>query len=106
MVKRQTAGPEVYGLETYLRCVKSFSNKFYSQKYWLYPGSSVVTPSWHDWKIVDWDFKPPHTQHDLKITDRDIYPWHKQTKPVLLKFIYLLILKIDCYKFMEQISKY
>ena len=28
MVKRQTPGPEVYGLETYLRCVKSFSNQF------------------------------------------------------------------------------
>ena len=69
--------------------LSALATKIYSRKYWLYQGSSGVTPSWHDWKIVYWDFKPPHTRHDLKITDRDFYPWHKQTNKTSFIEIYL-----------------
>ena len=45
-----------------------WARHFTPRKYWLIT-QEAVAPSRHDWKIVDWDFKPQH----------------KQTKPVRQK---------------------
>ena len=38
-----------------------WARHFTPRKYWLIT-QEAVAPSWHDWKIVDWDVKPQHKQ--------------------------------------------
>ena len=38
-----------------------WARHFTPRKYWLIT-QEAMAPSWHDWKIVDWDVKPQHKQ--------------------------------------------
>ena len=55
------SGARGRGFETYRRRAVSLSKTFTPRKYWLIT-QEAVAPSRHDWKIVDWDFKPQHKQ--------------------------------------------
>ena len=41
-----------------------WARHFTPRKYWLIT-QEAVAPSRHDWKIVDWDFKPQHKQTNI-----------------------------------------
>ena len=61
VVECRTPEREVGGSKpTALLC--PWARHFTPWKYWLIT-QEAMAPSWHDWKIVDWDVKPQHKQN-------------------------------------------
>ena len=59
------SGARGRGFETY-RLLCPVARHFTPRKYWLIT-QEAVAPSWHDWKIVNWDVKPQHKQTKVAI---------------------------------------
>ena len=61
VVECRTPEREVGGSKPTAAVLCPWARHFTPRKYWLIT-QEAVTPSRHDWKIVDWDVKPEHKQ--------------------------------------------
>ena len=61
VVECRTREREVGGSRPTAAVLCPWARHFTPRKYWLIT-QEMVAPSWHDWKIVDWDVKPQHKQ--------------------------------------------
>ena len=61
VVECWTPEREVGGSKPTAAVLCPWARHFTPRKYWLIT-QEAVAPSWHDWKIVDWDVKPQHKQ--------------------------------------------
>ena len=61
VVECRTPEREVGGSKPTAAVLCPWARHFTPRKYWLIT-QEAVTPSGHDWKIVDWDVKPQHKQ--------------------------------------------
>ena len=66
MVECRTPEWEVRGSKPTAAVLCPWARHFTPRKYWLIT-QEAMAPSWHDWKIVDWDVKPQHNQPTLEI---------------------------------------
>ena len=57
----RTPEREVRGSRPTAAVLCPWARHFTPRKYWLIT-QEAMAPSWHDWKIVDWDVKPQHNQ--------------------------------------------
>ena len=63
VVECRTPEREVGGSKPTAAVLCPWARHFTPRKYWLITCTQeVVTPSRHDWKIVDWDVKPQYNQ--------------------------------------------
>ena len=60
VVEWRTLEREVGGSKPTGAVLCPWARHFTPRKYWLIT-QEAVAPSWHDWKIVDWDVKPQQT---------------------------------------------
>ena len=63
VVECRTPEREVGGSIPTAAVLCPWARHFTPRKYWLIT-QEAVTPSRHDWKIVDWDVKPQHKQRN------------------------------------------
>ena len=61
VVECRTPEREVGGSKPTSTVLCPWARHFTPRKYWLIT-QEAVAPSRHDWKFVDWDFKPQHKQ--------------------------------------------
>ena len=61
VVECRTPEREVRGSRPTAAVLCPWARHFTPRKYWLIT-QEAMAPSRHDWKIVDWDFKPQHNQ--------------------------------------------
>ena len=61
VVECRTPEREVRGSKPTTAVLCPWARHFTPRKYWLIT-QEAMTPSRHDWKIVDWDVKPQHNQ--------------------------------------------
>ena len=61
VVECRTPEREVRGSRPTSAVLCPWARHFTPRKYWLIT-QEAMAPSWHDWKIVDWDVKPQHNQ--------------------------------------------
>ena len=61
VVECRTPEQEVGGSKPTAAVLCPWARHFTPRKYWLIT-QEAMAPSWHDWKIVDWDVKPQHKQ--------------------------------------------
>ena len=54
-----------------------------------------MAPSWHDWKIVDWDVKPQHNQQ---------LDWAESQADLSLLGSQVILLVLSYYSFIEMFS--
>ena len=50
----------------------------------------AMAPSWHDWKIVDWDVKPQHNQPtilDKRLAQPRLICWFQNLSQRLFKYL-------------------
>ena len=64
VVECRTPEREVRGSRPTAAVLCPWARHFTPRKYWLIT-QEAMAPSWHDWKIVDWDVKPQHNQPSL-----------------------------------------
>ena len=65
VVECRTPEREVGGSRPTAAVLCPWAIHFTPRKYWLIT-QEAMTPSRHDWKIVDWDVKPQHKQKYVK----------------------------------------
>ena len=73
VVECRTPEREVRGSRPTAAVLCPWARHFTPRKYWLIT-QEAIAPSWHDWKIVDWDVKPQHNQPKHPTTPEAI-PW-------------------------------
>ena len=78
VVECRTPEREVGGLKPIAAVLCPWARHFTPRKYWLIT-QEAVAPSWHDWKIVDWDVKPQHKQ-----TNKSLFVSVSLTVPVII----------------------
>ena len=83
VVECRTPEREVGGSKPTAAVLCPWASHFTPRKYWLIT-QEAVAPSWHDWKIVDWDVKPQHNQPSLSVGRV-----HFQIKGCLVYFSFL-----------------
>ena len=71
VVECRTPEREVRGSRPTAAVLCPWARHFTPRKYWLIT-QEAMAPSWHDWKIVDWDVKPQHNQQPIFIE-----PYHR-----------------------------
>ena len=64
VVECRTPEREVRGSRPTSAVLCPWARHFTPRKYWLIT-QEAMAPSWHGWKIVDWDVKPQHNQLNL-----------------------------------------
>ena len=66
VVECRTPEREVRGSRPTTAVLCPWARHFTPRKYWLIT-QEAMAPSRHDWKIVDWDFKPQHNNINFRV---------------------------------------
>ena len=83
VVECRTPEREVRGSRPTAAVLCPWARHFTPRKYWLIT-QEAMAPSWHDWKIVDWDVKPQHNQISCTV-------WLRKMENLAMTFYYLWI---------------